>query len=378
MTASRTLSIVLVVVAALAIATGIIKLSEQRGNLPSFARLAGNSYQGYVAIDNFAYRSELFGQWLVGADKGELAAFIRRDLHPTSLAVPAAVGSVSLLVGSIPVSFVLLSILATLLAALGVAQLASLGSASSAGASRLSAILFLSHLTTLRTMAQMVLDTFACALLVWAIVFTVRWLDRQSWKHLLAATLVLVVAVFCKASCLAFLATPFVASCCRDGVRGLLRPGAWLATAVPVIAVVAYLFGVLGAHVVDRDATHLLNSWQMTNSQLVRFTLEMALLLQLWPTVMLVRGGRASVYSRSCVAMAAVVLAATWCFHLPAIPRLYLPVAACLVAGLAPRVLDLCRSTRPRMAWLAVATVCAVVVGNLAVGLAGALGLFAS
>ena len=88
--------------AVLAVGLGLTKTFAQRANLPDYARVPYNNYDGFVAIDQFAKRAELFGAWFAGEDRGELSAFLTADLHPTSIAVPAAVGLLSRLVDPCP------------------------------------------------------------------------------------------------------------------------------------------------------------------------------------------------------------------------------------------------------------------------------------
>lgn len=67
-----------------------------------------------MSLDQFGLRADLFRRWFVGEDPGgrELRAFVESHPHPNALAVPALVGAVAIVMGSVPLTFIGLAVLA--------------------------------------------------------------------------------------------------------------------------------------------------------------------------------------------------------------------------------------------------------------------------
>lgn len=75
---------------------------------------------------------------------------------------------------------------------------------------------------------------------------------------------------------------------------------------------------------------------------MVHFALEMALLFQLLPLAIVLRSRvLRQPIARLTATAAALFLVATWAFHLPAVPRLYLPTLALIVPVSAAALHDL-------------------------------------
>ncbi len=95
------------------------------------------------------------------------------------------------------------------------------------------------------------------------------------------------------------------------------------------------------------DIRHLLRSWTLRRDQVMHFVVEMLLLFQLFPLVLaLPRSVLAQPLTRLTALVMLALLAATWFFRLPAVPRLYLPVLV-LITPLA--AIGLRRLLEPRL-----------------------------
>ena len=101
------------------------------------------------------------------------------------------------------------------------------------GARCLAGVLFFTHVLTLRTSAQLVLDTFACAAFVWAIVLAVAWVERQRRAAWVGLVTVLLAAMFVKGLLPAILAVPVIVAFAADGWSGVKRGAVWAAVAIP-------------------------------------------------------------------------------------------------------------------------------------------------
>lgn len=314
---------------------GVAKVQYQRANPPRWQRW--NHYEGFIAIDEFAERSAALRAWLTGADPGgaELAQELRKDLHPTSLAVPAIVAVLALPLGSIPWAFVAASsaffALEVWLAVLLARRLApSAAEARRNGA--VAGILVAAHCLSARTAAQLQLDNACAALALASVLAADAWCRRPGIARALGLLALLVAALFTKTSCLPVLVAPAAAAWLYHAPgarrRRALCVGLALAAAAVLVAL-AYLRWLGGVSRGANDMQHLFASWVWRRDQLLRFALEMALLFQLFPLVpILHRGVLSGPLARLVALTLASFLLATWAFHLPAVPRLYLPALA--------------------------------------------------
>jgi len=197
--------------------------------------------------------------------------------------------------------------------------------------------LFLGHCLTMRTSGQLLLDPFCGALVLGAAAASLRLVEgfRGAWAALLF--LIQVLGAFTKVSYLPALAIPALVL----KVKGASWPRALSAGvvhgAVPLALVLVFIALVPGRESAGRDFAHLANAWRLSPQELRHFAIEMALLFQVWPLVLFVRR-RQLLSGRALLACAALVLASTWAFKLPAVPRLYLPVLGLGLAGAAGAV----------------------------------------
>jgi len=342
---------VLVLCALLTVGLGFGKLLLQRGNLPDYARTQANQFEGFVALDDYATRAELFRDWLTG--EGELAAFFaksRSGFHPASLLVPAAVAAASLLVGSIPLAFALLSAAAAVAAAGIAARLAAALCADRArgAATGLAAgVLALAHVDVLRSSAQLQMDPFCSLWTIAAVALLVRIRAGAGHRERLALAVLLATGPLVKISLFPLLALP--AACAfLAPVPGERRLPAAL-RAVPAYAVLPVgvwlgALAVTGALGIAFDDMHDQATQFAVDARYLRmFGIEMALLFQVAPLVVALRPRLAGVVAGEAPVWlaAGLLLAATWAFRLPAIPRLYLPLTALLAVLAAPRLVDL-------------------------------------
>ena len=109
-----------------------------------------------------------------------------------------------------------------------------------------------------------------------------------------------------------------------------------LTALVPLALALAFQRALFPETSAGDDLAHLAASWRLDARDLRDFALEMALLFQLWPSLLL--RGRFARAERVVAAALVLYLASVWGFGLPAVPRLYLPALGFLVALGVPRL----------------------------------------
>lgn len=342
---NRWLLVALIVVSLLTGSYGIAKLFVQKANLPAYAVRHGQSFDGFPSIDHYAYRADLIRKALTRDDFGweEVRAEYRSGLHSASILMPLFVALLAVVIGSIPASFAALSILAHLVSAWLIARIVDrLLDVRGSPYGPMAAMVFLAHVLTIRTSAQFYMDPFCNVWALIVVLFVVRlWerLDRATYAILVAA---LCTSVLIKVSLLPLLVVPVIApvvySKSIDYRRLVLN--LCLCVALPLFVLVGWGIVLGDWHSVWRDMGHLSNQYSYNWSHLKHFTIEMALLFQLFPLLLILfppkgRGARVMIVSLG------LILLTTWGFSLPPIPRLYLPVLSLtvvlVVLGLARR-----------------------------------------
>lgn len=356
----------------LTLGLGIAKVFVQRAHRPSYLH-AAHVYHGWPSIDGHSLKAERIRTWMTGGDPGaaSLREFLSDEGHPSSLVVQTAVAALSLFVGSIPVTFMLLSALAFCLQIALVVRLAWL----CAGEVRpwvpaLAGILAAGHVLSVRTAAQLHLDPF-CALIATAVLVATLEQAREPRRGRAAwLGVLLTLGLFTKISLLPLLAVPPLVLAARAPGRRLatlVRAG--LAFSLPPLVIWgAALWLVTGGGPTTTEPGHLLKTWELDARQLRNFGIEMVLLLQAFPVLLLLRRREWSADERAVGMVLILLLAATWAFRLPAIPRLYLPTVGLMaVLGAA----QLAQLLPPRL----VSTVVALyLLANYGLGIVGLLG----
>lgn len=341
----RALRPLLALALAASLGLGVAKVLRERTHPPAFASAPANRFEGYVAIDGYGQRSDLFRRWIHG-EEGAGAALtedLQSPMHPTTVVVPALVGLVAPDAAAVPRAFLALSVLATLLQVAAVARLARLLAPESPAATWTAAVLVAGHCLTARTAGHLYVDPFCALFGTWAWLASLRWAREPGAGRALAVAVPLALGTFTKVSFLPWLAAPAIALVAL-GERRRLAAGVLLG-AVPVALAAVYLAAVPGLAAGTADSRHLLGATSLSPRRLLDFAVEMALLVQLAPLV-LWRGGPArGAAARGTAAMLALVLVATWAFRLPSVPRLYLPA---LGLGAALTATALLRAAPPR------------------------------
>lgn len=332
---------IFVACALLTVCFGIAKVQMLRAYPPGYAQNGFNSYEGFVSGDGFSYRSELIRDWLVGDDRGgeKLQAYLAEGGHPNSILVSTLVGATSIVTQSIPWTFVGWSSLALIIQALLVVSIArSLRDAHEKQSSPRSAThwvmgsLFLGHCLAIRTAGQLHIDPFCGAAMLGAAALSLRITDHFRWSTGAGLFLVQVLGVFTKASYLPALAIPALVlklrggswsrSCLATGIFGLL----------PLAIMLSFVELVPGGDTAGRDFGQFLNAWHLSSQELQHFAVEMLLLFQFWP-ILLIGCRRHLGGGIPILTCALLILISTWIFKLPAVPRLYLPVLGLGLAG---------------------------------------------
>lgn len=328
---------------------GIAKVQMLRAYPPDYAKNGFNSYEGFVSGDGFSHRSALVRDWLLGDDEGatELRAYLSDGGHPNSILVPTLVGATAILTKSIPWTFVGWSCLASVAQALLIVSIArSLlpGSREREGprsaAPWVLGSVFLGHCLAIRTAGQLHLDPFCSVAMLATVALSLRLAQRRNGATGAVLFLVQCLGLFTKASYLPALAIPFVIM--------KLKGQSWLRCFVamlvfgvfPLAVMLTFVEFVPGRDTAGRDFGQFLAAWHLSPRELRHFAVEMLLLFQFWPIVLIAR--RRRVGSGTPILMCALlVLVSTWVFKLPAVPRLYLPVLGLGLAGCAGVVSDL-------------------------------------
>lgn len=315
---------------------GLVKLQIQRTHPPPFATGPANTFDGFVAIDGHVARARLFELSYTGAEDAReaLAGELRSGYHPNALLVPAAVGLVAALTGSVVTVFGIASGLAMLLTVLGVARLAG-QHGFPPGQQFVAVMIFLAHTLVFRTACQLHLDPFCCMFTVWVMSLSLAACRRPTLAGIGVLTLVLTGAQLVKVSTLPLLAVPAVYAIAIHGLRSTRT--LVLALGPPALTSTAVLALLLSTGSLERlgvDFEHLAASHDFRRSHLTHFAVEMVLLFQLFPLLFARRP--ASRTHAATYAVGALILAGTWATGLPPIPRLYLPMVPVIAIACAP------------------------------------------
>jgi len=342
-----------------AIAIGLARLLQQRQYPPEWAK--AHLFEGFVAIDGYAERALLLREWLAGLDPGGvlLSGFLQRDGHTTTVTIPAATALLSCTGLSIPWSYysvVLALFVGTMHLGGRLAQDLRGGRAARSDSYWLVWWYMALHVTTTRTVGQLLLDWGVACAAVGCALHALRWARGGKLRDAGALMAFLLLGLFTKSSAMPLCALPvLMAFAVPPSTGGTARRFA-LAAMLPLLVcalATAYAHAVAGGGLFDRDhAGHA-----GTRVRPFEFAVEMLLLFQAGPLLL----WRVRPLSRTALCLLVglgIACVSVWVFRLPATPRLYLPVLALgvpLAAGVAPGVLG-----RPLAA-------IAFAVGNLAI-----------
>ena len=345
----------------LTLAMGAIKVFAQKASPPDYALNPSNSYEGWVSIDGHSHRAARIHAWLRGADGGGSALLdhLRHDRHPSSLAVPVLVAGGALFTGSIPASFLLLSLAAVVLQLLLVGRIAArLAPGAGGGVPLLAALLAAGHCLTIRTAGQLQLDPFAAVLASAVALLCIARARKPRAGSAGLLLLVQVLGVFTKTSHMPLLAAPALSGFLMLSLSGspwrerlrcaaldLLRYAL-----LPALLYVGWLGWLSGAGSISKEVDQLTGYFALRPRELLGFAVEMALLFQAFPLLLWLRRRVLSRADLCVLAALACTLIGTWIFKLPAVPRYYLPALGFLAAASAPALAGLPpRASRPAL-----------------------------
>lgn len=369
----RRLAVLLVVCVIATLALGVAKLFVQRAHPPVWATGGIHTHEGFISIDQYCERSELFRAWLAGEDPGgaELLEHLRVRGHATAVLVPGLVALLGLVTGSIVFSFALLSGAAFVAQVVLVGRLARrLVPGAPRVAGLVAATLVASHVDSARTAAQLILDPFTAAFATLVVLATLRWLERRDVGSALAMLAAVYGASSVKLASLAVLAAPpLVALVCARGKRKSAVVVGLAAGILPLLTLFAYARFALERPMFSAELVEMWSRNIPTRKSLQNFLVEMALLLQFVPFVLL---GRARAIGRE--ALGTLLVAGTFWLSVASIglhddARLYLPVLGLAVAGSTPSLLAMVPAR-----WIVGATAL-FAAGNLAVAAVGLMAL---
>ncbi len=333
----RSIHVLALLFVAAALFLGSVKVALQKRSPPAWAAAPIHGFEGYVSIDGFSQRAAFLRDSVTGGEAREEPE-ADLSLHPTSWLVPLAVAATSFLTGSIPIAFAILSGLASLAQVLLVGLLARRFDAERrAEVGWLAALATGGHCLTMRTAAQLTLDPFCAVWITASLLLSLRWSERRRGSDLLWLSLLGTSGLFLKSSFLPALALPSLVAWLA-GERGAKRLlGSFFLTALlPLAIALAFQRALLPETSATGDLEHLAAAWKLDSTQIAHFALEMALLFQLYPLALL--GTWRDRPARSGLVALGLLLASTWAFGLPAVPRLYLPALGVLVALAVPRI----------------------------------------
>lgn len=322
---------------------GLVKTLWQSAHPPTWVATGGHLFESFVAIDGHAERARCFYDWLRGGEGSSerlLANICDPTRHQTALMVPLLVALLGAAIGSVPVAFLVLSGLGFVLCTTLVVRVARAVApvAERPNTALLAGIFFAGHCLSGRAALQLHLDVFVTFLALLAVLLTRSWILASAARTAWALFAVQLAGLFCKSSYWPMLALPPLAMC-------LTAPRAWpralraaaLFTALPLACMSAYLAAVPGLSTLTSDATHFAAPLALTPGHGADALLELGLLLQWWPLILLIRGRRPSAPWPVMVAL--LLFAATFiALRFPVVPRLYWPMAALLATIVAPRV----------------------------------------
>lgn len=349
----RGLSRLALVCVLLTVALGVTKVFVQRVHLPSYASPTYNTYEGFVSVDQYCIRAEKMRDRMTasGAEVEGAQAEMMKDLrqrgHPSAILVPAVIALASLLVGSIPITFMALAILAFLFQVVVVRKLAACLSGGHAATVAIATILVAAHCDTVRTSAQLLLDPFAALFTTLAVWLSLRRHDDEAGSGTTwALVAVQVLGPFIKLSYLPALAAPAVVTLfvaregrLRGAVLDALRFGA-----LPVLPAVAFVLAVPTLEGFGKEMNQALDASSTSLLEYGDFAFEVVLMLL--PLLVFLRRPRAGSNpaadgprgaTGAVLATLAVLVASMWALRLPDVSRLALPLVGLIAAVSAPR-----------------------------------------
>lgn len=316
----------------LTIGLGLVKDLLQKSHPPSWvANKPWELYDGFVSIDGHAAMARGVRDWFAGTDPGgeRVRAMFAGEMHPSAVVVPALVAALDLVVRSIPVSFILLSSLAVLLNAILAGMVVrELDPDCTPELPWLASLIVIAHCLTIRTSGQLLLDPFCALFATGAMLLATRWIRIGGAATAGFLIIIQICGIFTKISYAPMLMVPPVAVFFleRESRLGRTALAATMFTIVPAAAWAIFVEWLTGSiRSSDREAGHLLNSWHFNAGELIHLAVEMLLLFQGFAAVLLFRARRELGVAKIAGITLFFVLVSTWSFHLPAVPRLYLP-----------------------------------------------------
>jgi hypothetical protein len=183
------------------------------------------------------------------------------------------------------------------------------------------------------------MDPFCSLWVAGFVLLLLRWREESGRGLELGMLALLCGAMWVKISLLPLLALPVLVLIFDGRWRAplcLLRP-ALLFGALPFVWWLATLWAIDGLHKILDDFRDQAAQFNFTGNYLDRFAIEMLLLFQLFPLVLLLRALEPRRERALWVALG-LILVATWGFRLPPIARLYLPIPALMAAIAVPRL----------------------------------------
>lgn len=339
----RRLAILLALCVAATLSLGVAKLFVQRAHPPAWTVTGTNTFEGFVSIDRYCERAARIRAWLVGDDPGgaQVLEHVRAHGHATALLVPGCVALLSLVTGSIVLAFALLSAAAFVLQVLLVGLLARRlvpGAALVAGL--LAATLTAAHCDSARTAVQLLLDPFTAAFSTLIVLTTLRWLERRDVRTALLLLAAECVACTVKLAVLPVLASPAIlALICAPGRKKSALAVTIGVGLLPLLALQTYTQLVLDESMFSAEIGEMWSRNVPTRASIRNFLVEMVVLLQFVPFVLL-RGCRALRRDALAVlAVGALLLLSVASVRLHDDARLYLPVLGLALAGATPALL---------------------------------------
>jgi len=321
-----------ILAASIAIAVGVLRLQQQRTNLPSWAS-GGQVYDGYLTIDGHAYRALAIREWLAGRDPGavSLLELLRTDAHATTVTIPLAAAAVSLMGLSIPASFAFVVVLVFLgtmhLAGVLARQMIREGEGRMEGEPPVywCTWWYLGlHFASTRTVGLLILDWGVAMSAVGTTLYAMKWARTPSLTNVTAMAVFMTFGLLTKVSALPFCVVPLLFVCLhKEDVRVRLHMlcVAMLAVSCGLVAMGIVSYVAHGVDPLERDVGHMIENSRLRVGE---FLVEMVLLFQLAPMVLAVAPPKARA-SHIVGLCALVYLISVWVFRLPSTPRLYLP-----------------------------------------------------
>jgi len=334
--------------AAVTLSLGVAKLFIQRDDLPAHASPGYNTYEGFVSVDQYCLRAEKLAAWML-ADELERPAARARALddlrhggHPTAVLLPAVIGLAGRATGSLVLAFVLLSSAAFLAQVAVTMRLGErIGRGLGSGAllvGPVAAVLAAAHLNSARNAAQRLLDPFAALWATSMALAALRWQERPSHGSATLLFLAQLTGCFIKLSYFPLLALPALVALAGGGpgrFARTLRAAFWFG-ALPALPAIAYIAAVPGFGNFGGEMNQAAAASNLVFRELGAFSVEVALVLQAFPLLIVASWSRLTPPGRGVVLGGLALLASLLALRLPDVHRLYLPLVGLFAAGSAP------------------------------------------